>query len=477
MQIKQMENSKLIQLIKTFSAKELRECGEFVHSSFFNKHEEFSALYDYLKSCAPKFLPKNISRETVYKNLFSKKRYDEKHINHLMSFLLKLVEQYIGYKQFSNNEILQQINILNAYVEKGLDKHYSYVYDLTQVKLIKYPYRNVEFYYLQYLLSETDNQYFLRQKIRKYDVRLQSAADYFDLYLLAGKLKYFCEMQDRKMSLNANYKLKMTGEISSALTKINIEEYSGIRVYWIILQMLENPEEPAHFYQLKKLIAVHHDDFPPAELKELYFYAINYCIRKVNVGEQDFLKELFTLYKIVLEADLLLENNQISPWTYKNLVGVALRLKEFNWVEKFIKEKNVLLAAEFRDNALHYNLAELFYYKHDFDIAMSHLNKVEFSDIYYSLDTKKMMVKIYFEQNTIDPLLSLIASFKIFIKRNKSVSEANKQAYNNFISVIHLFIKFQNQKTSPVLKSSIENLKPLADRNWLLEQYHVRFKR
>jgi hypothetical protein len=472
-----MENSKLIQIVKTFSAKELRECGEFVHSPFFNKHEEFVALYDYLRSCAPNFSPKKITREAVYKALFPKKKYDEKHINHLMSFLLKLVEQYIGYNQYSKNEIFENINILKAYIEKGLDKHYNYVYEITQEKLKKYPHRNLDFFYLQYLLSETDNQYFLSQKMRKYDVRLQSAADYFDLYLMAGKLKYFCEMQDRKMSLAADYKLKMLTEISSALKEIEIENYPGIQVYWVILQMLEKPSEQKHFHELKKLISANKNIFPLHELQNLYFYAINYSIRKVNVGEQEFLKELFTLYNDALNVGLLLENNQLSPWTYKNLIGVALRLKEFDWAEKFIKEKNVLLAEEFRDNALNYNLAELYYYKRDFDNAMLHLNKVEFSDIYYSLDTKKMMLKIYFEQDAIDPLLSLLASFRIFIKRNQSVSEANKQAYNNFITVIQQFIKYQNQKTVPELKNNIENLKPLADRNWLLEQYQIKFRK
>jgi hypothetical protein len=464
-----MENSKLIQLMKTFSAKELRECGEFVHSPFFNKHDEFASLYDYLKSCAPKFIPKKIAREAVYKKLFTKKKYDEKHLNHLMSFLLKLVEQYIGYKQASKNEILQNVSVLNAYVERGLDKHFNHVYELTKEKLNRYPYRNLDFFYLQYLLSETDNQYFLRQKIRKYDERLQSAADYFDLYLLAGKLKYFCEMQDRKMSLAADYKLNMTNEISNAVTKIEIEKFPGINVYWTVLQMLEKPDEVIFFTSLKTIIESHKNVFPLFELKELYFYAVNYSIRKVNQGEQEFLKELFLLYKQILSDGLLLENNQLSPWTYKNLVGVALRLKEFNWVEKFIKDYNKLLAEEFRDNALNYNLAELFYYKHDYDSAMIYLNKVEFSDIYYSLDTKKMMMKIYFEQNTIDPLLSLISSFKIFIRRT------NKQAYDNFITVIQQFLKYQNQKKVSALKRTIENIKPLADRNWLIEQYNMRF--
>jgi hypothetical protein len=472
-----MENTKLIQLMKTFSAKELRECGEFVHSPFFNKHEDFAALYDYLRSCAPAFSPKKIQRETVYKALFPKKKYDEKHLNHLASFLLKLVEQYIGLKQYLKNEILENINILNAYIEKGLDKHYHYIYEITQEKLKKYPHRNVDFFYLQYLLSETDNRYFLSKKIRRYDIRLQSAADYFDLYLLASKLKYFCEMLDRKMSLAADYKLNMLSEIASAIQQIEIEKFPGIWVYWEILQMLQKPAAVAHFHNLKKIIEKNSSDFPREELQNLYFYAINYAIRKVNVGEQPFLRELFALYNDALQAGLLLENNQLSPWTYKNLIGVALRLKEFEWAENFIKEKNALLAEEFRENALHYNLAELCYYKRDFDNAMLHLNKVAFSDIYYSLDTKKMMMKIYFEQDAIDPLLSLIASFRIFIKRNKSVSESNKMAYNNFIHVIQQFIKQQHQPSAPELKQLIENLKPLADRNWLLEQYHRKFKK
>jgi len=108
---------------------------------------------------------------------------------------------------------------------------------------------------------------------------------------------------------------------------------------------------------------------------------------------------------------------------------------------------------------------------------MTHLNRVEFSDIYYSFDTKKMMLKIYFEQDETDALLSLIVSFRTFIKRNQSLSEANRLAYENFILVMQQFVKFQQQKSAPELLKKIETLKPLADRNWLLEQYHKKFRK
>ena len=278
------------------------------------------------------------------------------------------------------------------------------------------------------------------------------------------------------MTLQADYKLNMLPEMSAYASQHDFSAYPGIAAYWIVLQTQEKPQETKHFFELKQLLKKHSRIFPEAELRELYSYAINYCLRRVNVGEQNFLKELFSLYKETLRSGLLLENGQISFWSYKNITGVALRLREFEWVEKFIRNYNSMLAEEFRENALHYNLAELNFYKRDFDKTMTHLNKVEFSDIYYSFDTKKMMMKIYFEKDEIDALLSLMASFRVFIKRNHSVSEANKLAYENFISIINQFLKHEQQRSAPELLEAIQNLKPLADRNWLQEQYEKKFK-
>jgi len=99
------------------------------------------------------------------------------------------------------------------------------------------------------------------------------------------------------------------------------------------LQTQEKPNETKHFFELKKLLQKHPKAFAEAELRDLYEYAINYCLRRVNAGQLDFLKELFSLYKETLEAGLLFEDEQLSFWTYKNIVGVALRLREFLWAE------------------------------------------------------------------------------------------------------------------------------------------------
>lgn len=461
-----MEDSKLIELLKTFSAKELREFNEFVQSPFFNKNSELIRFYEHLRTLAPAFSSPKVTKEAVFKALYPKQKYDDKQLNYLNNFLLKLAEQYIAYSRFKGNELLERYQLLEAYNQRNLDKHYQFIYNQTNKLLDEWPNRNHEFYQLQYLLADISNRHFLKQQIRRYDDRLQLAGDYLDQYYLASKLKYCCEMLDRKMSIAAEYEVRFANVISQ-LVENNPEMVTPpIAIYHTLLNMLMDMGNADHFNKLVALTETHKAHFPMEELKDLYSYAINYCIRRVNQGAPEFLEELFKQYLKSLEAGTLMDGGFLSPWAYKNLIGVGLRLKKFEWTESFIKDYNEKLSPEFRANALHYNLAELHYYQKDYDKALQHLNQVEFSDIYYNLDTKKMMLKIYYELDEIDALLSLLASFKMFLRRTKLISATNKVAYLNFVQALTLLSR-KEKRVQPALERMLNDPEPLGDRAWL----------
>lgn len=464
-----MDNSKLIDLLRTFSTKELREMGEFIHSPFFNKNEELARFYDQLRKLAPNFPEKKLKREYVFKQLYPRQPYDDKQLNYLMSFTLKLAEQYIGYTHFKQSDVLEKVHIMSSYDERNLEKHYQFILNQVGKSLDELPYRDIEFYHQQYLLADISNRHFLKQKIRKYDDRLQVAADYLDQFYLARKLRYCCEMLDRRKSIAADYQLKFVEELKAYIAKHQEMRTPAVEVYYTVLNMLETQEQQ-YFAQLKGLLAKYSKLFPVDDLKDIYSYAINYSIRQVNQGNQQYLEELFELYKDTLRQEILFENDRLSPWAYKNIIGVGLRLRQFDWTENFIREYNERLAPEFQDNALHYNLAELYYYRKDFDQALSHLNRVEFSDIYYSLDTKKMMLKIYYEQEEIDALYSLMASFKMYLKRTKLISPNNRTAYQNFVQVLGQLIK-RDPKQYKEIEEQLNNPAPLGDRKWLKDMF------
>ena len=155
---------------------------------------------------------------------------------------------------------------------------------------------------------------------------------------------------------------------------------------------------------------------------------------------------------------------------FTNIVKLSLRLKRYEWVEPFIREYAPQLPVAFRENALHYNLAELFYYTHRNDDAQQHLIKVAYSDLNYYLGARVMLAKIYYESGHTEPLLSLIAAFMIFLKRNKQISADLKQTYLNFCDILFQLTR-PHPKKMVLLGETIRNTSLLTDRSWLMAQY------
>ncbi|MEX2590292.1 MAG: hypothetical protein WD334_08800, partial [Chitinophagales bacterium] len=427
-------------------------------------------FYEYLKKLAPAFPPEKTTRKKVFAKLYPKQAFDEKQFNYLMSFTLKLAEEFLAHEHMKAEGIALENYMMNAFLERDLDKHYRYIFNKTDKKLENQNWRDTDYYYNRYLMAHTDNQYFLQQKIRKYDDRLQKASDHLDHFYLCAKLRYFCEMLDRKKSLAAEYDLHFLEEVKKYASDTVLADIPPVKIYYQLLLMLENDTDDRLFTEFKALVEKHRQLFPREEVKDIYAYAINYCIRKINHGNLQYLEELFSFYHYAIDKNLLLENDHLSPWAFKNMVGVGLRLKKFDWAENFIKTYHKRLHPDFQQNALHYNLAELYYYNQDHDRALTELNKVSFSDVYYHLDTKKLMLKIYYEQEEIDAFYSLSAAFKMLLKRNKLISSSNKKAYENFVSILGKMIR-KEVKLLPDIEIQIKETELLADRKWLKEQW------
>jgi len=150
------------------------------------------------------------------------------------------------------------------------------------------------------------------------------------------------------------------------------------------------------------------------------------------------------------------------------VVKLALRLKEYEWIKRFIYDMVHLLPESFQSDALHYNLAETYYYTKEYDEALHHLNQVHLSDLNYHLGSRVLLAKIYYEQDLEEPLLSLIASFTIFLKRNKKLSNTLKMTYLNFCTLLFQILKRKPNKWDEI-KGHIAETALLTDRTWLQE--------
>ena len=295
--------------------------------------------------------------------------------------------------------------------------------------------------------------------------------EYLDRFYLARKLQLCCEIFNVRNVLSVEYKVFLLDEILSHLKNKSYEDTPVIRIYYQVLMTLLESENENHFHNLRRLLEIHAGKFSLKELREMYQYVLNYCIKKINLGEIAWQKTLFEIYKITIENKALMAEGHLSHWDYKNIVTISLRLKEYDWANHFIHHyKKELLPAE-RENAFTYNLANLHFNTGEYSKAMKLLQKVEFTDVYYQLDSKSILLKTYFELEETESFFYHATAFRVFLRRNKLISDYQRTIYLNLIRYSSQLLRAIGVKRKVnIIKKKIEENKNIADLNWLLKK-------
>ncbi len=466
-----MYGSKLLDVLACLEAGEWKELEVFLKSPYFNRNPDLLRLAMLLKKEAPGFKEERVDRYLLMRKLFPKRALEDKEIRYLMSSLLKLVERFLGQQVYETKPLLGGSHVLEACEARNLKKHYRQQLRQLEKLTESHPYRDEHYYYHRFLRADVETRYFHRQGVRTYDHNLQETVDYLDEFYLITKLRLTCELINRQNILSASYDIRLVDELLGYLEGYDFEKVPAIAMYYHILRLLTAEDTHPHFQSLKGLMVNNFHLFPEHSQKEIFSYAQNHCIKQIKNGVTAYHEELFGIYQEGLKTGLLIEEGVLSPWKFKNIVSNGLGLGKFEWVENFIDTFNGKILEEFRETALVYNRAHLYYHQGRFSEALKTLNTVEFSDIFYALGTRKIMLMIYFEQEEVESLLSLVSSFKLFLRRNKLISEGNRRAYLNFVNLVQALFRYREGKGEQraELEKQIRETQPLVEESWLMK--------
>lgn len=289
-----------------------------------------------------------------------------------------------------------------------------------------------------------------------------------------------CEMANRNSIMRASYDYSIVEEYLELLkNKPALKNIPCINVYYQTLLMIQNSAQTEHYQTLKKLLQTNLELFPQEELSNIYGYMLNFCVKRINSGESHYYEEIFELYQLLLEQDIIFEHDYLSEKNFMNIVTVGLRLKDFSWTEQFIHQYKERLRPEIRENAALYNLAVFYYEKKDYKRALQQLYNVEFTDSYYHIGAKIIQVKSYYELNELEAFLSLIEAFKKYLQRNKQLSDYYKNSNLAFLKLSKKVFQLKNSKVLiskaswkkkyNALNEQLVSPLPLANKEWLLE--------
>lgn len=467
-----MQKHKLIQYLGTFSEAEWERLRLFVASPYFNERPEILRLLDQLRTYGIGFAAGYPQKIELFAAVFPGEPFQAKTLRYLESDLCQLIERFWAIEGLEADEDEPSLILMRRLSDRGLHKGYRRQLRNWEQRFADRAPVSVTELRAAYRLAAVEETHFQNQRKRQFDTRIERAAHRLDAYYFLQRLIYTCGMLDREAVVQGSYNTLITPEWLQHLRQADFFDNPRIRLYHTIYLALSNESEDRHFTDLKHQLVRAGSDASVEQLRTPYLFAINYCARKIRQGQEAYLTEALDLYTSGIEQDVLIDENGLSPWTFTNVVRLALRLKRYQWIERFIERYAPQLPAEFQENALSYSRAELYYHTQRYGPAMEELLRVAHSDLNYYLNARVMLAKIYYETEEVEPLLSLLAAFMIFLKRNKSISANLKATYLNFCDSLFQLVKGSGRRFD-TLEESIQTTDLLAERNWLLAQYRA----
>ncbi len=464
-----MIKSSLIEILRSFSSKELREFQKWLKSPAHNQREDVSKLLDYLLE--DKHLYKNefLIKETVYPWVYSKKEaYDDGKMRQIMFFMTKALEDYLVYKELLGNELLSKIALASCYRKRKLDKAYRKSFKVVNNLLENSTFKNRD--YLRNVYQFQNERYLYQsEKSRSDTVNLQEASDALDVMYLADKLRQSCFILAHQKVRKTEYEIGLLEEVLKFVEKGDFLKNPAIAIYYYDYKSKIEPDNESHFKNLKKEIKENGHFFPLNEKRDIFMLAINYCIGKMNNGVEKYIREAFELYKEAFDQGALIQDNRLSRYSFRNAFTIGLKLEEFDWLESFLKKYQKYLKEEYRESIVHFSYSMLHFVKKEYDLAKEHLIQVDYTDILINLNAKTILLKIYFIEGEFNSLDSLLESMRNYLQRKKVIGY-HKANYKNIIRFTKRLLRVNSKMQKQKLALEIENANPLSEKNWLLEQ-------
>ncbi len=480
-----MEQSKIVQHIQELSSKEQERFRSFVHSPYFNQHEATIQLLELIMRHLSGSNGVILERKAVFQQLFPDQDYEEQQLHNVMSYLKKLYHKFLAFRHFEEEDLQEQLyTVEQAYAFNQHDLLSNRSKQLEK-KLKKHPYRNSEYFHINYRFHNLLGFYSGNYVDRARSDAFQDMLDNLDKYYLVEKLRNCCHLTANSMLMNTRYQYGLFEELLTFLEK-NWDAFQKERVivlYYNILMSLRDEQNPVYYEKLKELLNTELDHFSRQEVNDLYGFSYNYCIRQINLGNSNYQRELFELYKEGLKKELLINNGLLSEWDYKNVVTLGCKLQEFTWTEHFINDYKEKLPASKRENAYKYNLANLFYNRKQYSEAQETLLQVQFTDVKYHLNTTFLLLRTYYAMEDTEALLSLIETFRIYVIRNRKMTSDQKKGYTNFLRFAKKLVLLKHHSSTYTRKTlrekidklyhKIEQTSNVINKYWLLEECQV----
>lgn len=480
-----MNTSPLIQTFRTLGQYDRRELEKFVNSPVFNQRDDVKRLFRYLCEHIPPGSAESgntaLSKTSAYDQVFPPPagrqaiQYDDASMRYAMSFLFKVVKRYLAYQTWAENDMETGLYLCKSLRKRGLDKIYAKEFKTLEAQFSSERHQSVDYFFCHYQLRLEYWEAFQRTE-RGGDTNLKEAGDAFGAFVATTVLRQGCAMLAKPGNQENIQTLTYLSTTLAAAESGKFDQVAAVLVYFRCFKMLSDSNPQTHFFALRTLLDQHWTVFPQHEIRDIYVAAINFCIRQLNTGIRSYVREALDLYRAGLERNIIFEDGNLSKYTYNNILLLAAALEEWEWARQFLEDYRANLPQHERDSAYRYNLATYYFRKKDYPRAQEILRHVDFRDTFYNLDSRRMLVRIYFDSDEIAALDSLLESFTVYLRRKRASLGYHKDLNLNFVRFVKIILRLApgDEPAKNTLQEKISATKYVAEREWLLAKVSSR---
>lgn len=466
---KTLLNSKLLQLYQVLTKPERRAFKKWLYSPIHNEHKGVQQIFQFLDS-RQDWTRTTLQRQRLWEYLSPHLLYDDGRLRYLLSLSLDVLTEFMTYYTAKEQRLDWQNRTVRYLAERKLPKLAKKEIQKAQ-RLAAQHYPDADLHYQQFELEQWQFELEGTQN-RTRNTNIGAIAEHATLFFVHTTLRYACIAFSHHTIKNTEYTLPMLDAVLQEVEQ-HPERYQNqplILLYYHAYFALKGDE--THFRVLDEYRQTCQKWMQHRERLDMTLAGINYCIRQINTGNMNYLRPAWEWYKTGLEERLLLDNNTLSLFSYTNVVAIGVKIGEFDWVERFLKEYSSYLPTEHQLHYQSYNSAKLCFAKGELEKAMDYLTQTEYTDLLLNLESKVLLLKIYYEAAYYDALDALLNSFRIFLgRKTKVLTPSRKENYRNLIRLTKQLMNLQpNPEARTKLRTAIENTYPLAERVWLLAQ-------
>jgi hypothetical protein len=479
---KKMEDSQLVELIRTLTPEERELARQLTKVDYFNsgKMKAYSPiLLEVLLQMSDLPNQQTWSKEEIYQKVFEGEPFVEGRMEKTMVEVHKLVKSVLQIQNYFSepNEFQQQFDLAKIALKRGLEKRYIQSIGKLQKQIPPVEVSDRQNLYQHFLLEYEFHDLNSLHNQLKGDLNVPNVLFSLEMYLWLTKLELLnrlllqqkvakIEMSDLEAMIVETNKLPTTYLEASPLIQLNQK----------ICNLLTKTDLSSNDIQvLFDQIRLNEKKLPAANLRGLYTYLRNICVLAFNsdIQNQEISLILHELYKENLQKGYLHYEGKLHAGTYLAVCNNAIWVNEVDWAKNFTeKYKDVIIDENDSKDFYRLNKASYLFAQTKFIECLDVVPEVSPITAHH-LQAKRLTLKALYETRS-DLLPYRLDNFKMYLARTspKLLSDQQRQFHTDFLNLlVQLSTSIPGDvKRAETLIKRIKEKKQAAEWRWLMEK-------